>query len=154
MYGVDSRDPTADRRLLEFCMRIPSDVFLRSGQRKALYFNAFGSRVPSEILNERRRGLQAADWKALMANSYGAIVKELEKQKLNELAGRMINTQSLMQLADQLQHAHKNEYDSYLKLHLKLSRGLSAGLFIRTTTIRQTSAIAQTNPLNAARANF
>src|SRR5439155_11182972 len=61
-WGIDVRDPTADRRLIEFCLSVPTEQFFRGGVLRALGRDALADRVPPEVLNETRRGLQAADW--------------------------------------------------------------------------------------------
>ena len=61
-WGVDQRDPTADRRLIEFCLAAPMEQFLRDGVPRSLARRAFADRWPPELLAERRRGWQAADW--------------------------------------------------------------------------------------------
>lgn len=61
-WGVDLRDVTTDRRFVEFCLSIPPEMFLHGGERRALARAALADRLPAEIVNERRRGLQAPDW--------------------------------------------------------------------------------------------
>lgn len=61
-YGVDEREPTTDRRLVEFALGLPPELLLRQGQPRWIYHQAFADRVPAEIRAERRRGYQSADW--------------------------------------------------------------------------------------------
>ena len=59
---VDYRDPTADVRLLEFCFAVPMEQFLRDGMLRALARRALADRLPKQVLEETRSGLQVADW--------------------------------------------------------------------------------------------
>src|SRR5262249_5644455 len=59
-WGIDQRDPTADRGVVELCLGLPMDQFLDGRGPRALVRRAFADRVPQAVLGERRRGLQGA----------------------------------------------------------------------------------------------
>ena len=50
------RDPTADRRLVEYCLSVPTEQFNREGVLKALSKAALADRLPIEVLGEKRGG--------------------------------------------------------------------------------------------------
>ena len=81
-YGVDVRDPTCDVRLVEFCLSLPEDQFRRDGVPRRLLRRAMEGRLPSEILSNPNRGLQAADWAERMASC-----RESLAESLSEIAG-------------------------------------------------------------------
>ena len=60
-WGVEERDPTADRRLAEFCFSLPPDWFLKGGVSRRLARAALADRVPRSVI-EGPRGYQFADW--------------------------------------------------------------------------------------------
>ena len=60
-FGLDLRDPTADRRLIEFCMGIPENQYICDGQNRLLIRRAMKDLLPAEVLWSRRKGLQSAD---------------------------------------------------------------------------------------------
>ena len=60
--GVDERDPTADRRLLDFSFALPPEQLLYHGTWRPLARKALRGILPDEILNSRLRGYQGADW--------------------------------------------------------------------------------------------
>ena len=60
--GIDWRDATADRRLVEFCLAVPSAEFLRGGVPRSLARRALAGRVPDFVLAEPRKAVQAPDW--------------------------------------------------------------------------------------------
>ena len=61
--GIDQRDPTSDRRLVEFCLSIPPEWLVsRPVEPSPVYLSAFGDRIPEPVLYNRRRGYQGADW--------------------------------------------------------------------------------------------
>lgn len=59
--GVAVVDPTADLRLVEFCLRTPDHLFRRGGEDRLLLRRALAGHLPPEVLGAARRGLQAAD---------------------------------------------------------------------------------------------
>ncbi len=61
-WGVDQRDPTADRRLVEFCLNVPPEQNLVNGETKALARRAFAGRLPQDVIASRGKGYQAVDW--------------------------------------------------------------------------------------------
>lgn len=61
-WGVDERDPTSDRRLIEFCLSLPADMLLKDGVRRPLARAALADRLPAEVLDGHTRGYQSADW--------------------------------------------------------------------------------------------
>ena len=61
-WGIDQRDPTGDRRVIEFCLAIPPDQCLVNGVVRSLARDAFADRLPAAVVAETRRGWQAADW--------------------------------------------------------------------------------------------
>ncbi len=59
--GLDVRDPTADRRLIELCLSLPADCLTGAEQPRPAYAAAFGDRLPLDKVGAKR-GFQAADW--------------------------------------------------------------------------------------------
>ena len=62
LTGVEERDPTADRELMEFALSLPPDAHLRNGRIKPLVRDALADRVPAAVLANRLRGASGADW--------------------------------------------------------------------------------------------
>lgn len=60
-YGLEARDPTSDKRLVEFCLGLPEDQYVRGGQSRRLVRRVMAGRMPAEVLMNQRRGRQAAD---------------------------------------------------------------------------------------------
>ena len=53
------RYPYLDRDLLDFLLRVPANVLVRPGRRRAMMRTALRSIVPSEILERRRKGARS-----------------------------------------------------------------------------------------------
>jgi asparagine synthase (glutamine-hydrolysing) len=61
-HGIDERDATADRRLVEFALRLPPEHLLDHGTFKPLARAILVDRVPKSVLDAPLRGYQGADW--------------------------------------------------------------------------------------------
>lgn len=60
-HSVTRLDPTANQSLLEFLLRVPDDQYYRHGEKSLLFKRAFKTRMPSQVVFARERGLQSAD---------------------------------------------------------------------------------------------
>ncbi|HEX8480552.1 MAG TPA: asparagine synthase-related protein [Allosphingosinicella sp.] len=61
-WGVEERDPTNDRRLVEFCFSLPPEALLSDGVRRPALREALDRRIPPAVLDQRLRGYQMPDW--------------------------------------------------------------------------------------------
>jgi asparagine synthase (glutamine-hydrolysing) len=68
-WGIEERDPTADRQLVEFCFSLPPEALLCQGVDRPVLRAALGSRVAEDVLAEPNRGYQSADWYRLISPS-------------------------------------------------------------------------------------
>jgi asparagine synthase (glutamine-hydrolysing) len=60
-FGIDVRDPTADVRLLEFCLSIPDAVYRDAEHDRLLVRRAMEGLLPPAVQWNRHRGRQGAD---------------------------------------------------------------------------------------------
>ena len=61
--GITKRDPTRDKRLIEFCMSLPPEAYVKNGEERSLIRNAMQDILPDKIrLNYTHKGRQSADW--------------------------------------------------------------------------------------------
>ncbi|MGA9581479.1 MAG: asparagine synthase-related protein [Allosphingosinicella sp.] len=130
-WGIDVRDPTADRRLIEFCLTVPSDQYLRRGVRRALARTAFADRLPAKIVNERRKGYQAADWHEGLAAARDELGSELGRIGACREAEGTVDHAKMRGLAETMPDGGWHKPATTEKYRLSLLRGVSAGHFIR-----------------------
>ncbi|HOO34350.1 MAG TPA: asparagine synthase-related protein [Thermotogota bacterium] len=74
-YGVLITDPTDDVEILEFCLNLPENQFVRDGVERRLIKRAMKGYIPDKILNAKVRGRQAADW-VQRIKPYWPVIKE------------------------------------------------------------------------------
>jgi asparagine synthase (glutamine-hydrolysing) len=130
-WGIDVRDPTADRRLIEFCLTVPADQYLRHGIRRALARTAFADRLPPKVVNETLKGYQAPDWHEGLVAGRGELDEEIGRIAACGEAADTLDHAAMRRLAEAMPSGGWHEGDTTQKYRLALLRGVSAGHFIR-----------------------
>jgi len=127
-FGIETWDPTADRRVIEYCFAIPGSQYLRGGTDRWLVRRAMRGRVPDRVLDRRTRGLQSADWTEWLPGLRGQMRGSLERMERSETARRALDLERLRRLLEcwpePLRAEHEADY-----LH-RLLRGITVGSFI------------------------
>jgi asparagine synthase (glutamine-hydrolysing) len=128
-WGIDRRDPTSDRRLVEFCLAVPTEQYLRNGVPSSLLRRAMRSRLPAVVLDEHRKGLQFADW-------HEAITRESILMEIDPLSacGPVADRLDIPRLRATVNDWPKEGWERPENIHqyrTVLLRSLSAGHFVR-----------------------
>jgi len=127
---VQVRDPTADVRLVEFCLSLPEDQYLRDGVSRRLIRRAMADRLPVEVLHNRQRGLQAADWLESLSTARPRIAEEFDKLERSALASHAIDLARMHRLVDQMERVRSSQYRTFSDYRGVLQLGLTVGRFI------------------------
>jgi asparagine synthase (glutamine-hydrolysing) len=133
-WGIDTRDPTADRRLLELCLSIPTEQYLRGGTTRALARRAFRERLPQVVVGETRKGYQAADWHEGLRADWSGAVREAQRIAEVPAAAAVLDTAKMTRLLEARPRGRWNGREQTVSYRLALLRGLSAGHFLRKAT--------------------
>lgn len=71
--GVLLRDPTCDKRILEFCIRLPIDQYCKDGIERRLVRVYMKDLVPPHVIEGQGQGRQSADIQYRMTNNWKQI---------------------------------------------------------------------------------
>lgn len=81
-HSLWKRDPTNDIRVVQFCLSLPEEQYVKNGFDRALIRRATKSILPDEIrLNQTTRGVQAADWMHRIKPCWDSIIEEVNELK-------------------------------------------------------------------------
>jgi asparagine synthase (glutamine-hydrolysing) len=127
-FGLEVRDPTADRRVIEFCLRVPEAQFRLHGQDRLLLRRAMAGRMPPEVLQTTLRGRQAADLGHRVLAARPSLEQPLEALALNPLAAHCLDLHHMADILDRLSPG--NAQAAYDDCGCILLRGLNIGLFL------------------------
>ncbi|WCM28756.1 asparagine synthase-related protein [Sphingomonas sp. QA11] len=131
IHGIPSRDPTAYRPLVELCIGIPDDQYLRGGRNRWLARRMLRGRIPDMVLNETRRGRQAADWSVRIARDRDALIDELAALAKNPAMARRLDLPKLRTALENWTPDSAGNRDSINLIQHALPRAITAARFIR-----------------------
>ncbi|MGY4396627.1 asparagine synthase (glutamine-hydrolyzing) [Sphingomonas sp. UYAg733] len=132
LFGIDVRDPTGDRRVMDLAFTIPEERWMPDGVPRGLIRRAMAGLVPEVILGERRKGLQAADWQNSFDEALPDLKAELCQLRDSPLASRALDLDRMARLLGEWPGIGSADYDGVGRVYLlAVSRGITAGRFIR-----------------------
>ena len=130
-YGIDQRDPTSDRRLIEFSLSVPMNQLVRDGSARFLARRALSDRLPEAVLAETRRGYQAADWHERLTAERDELAAEIDRLATNAVSSKLLDVARLRKLIDQWPEDGWETEDAIDAYRTALLRGISMGHFLR-----------------------
>ena len=131
MLGVDMRSPTADVRLAEFCLALPDNQFWRDGIGRSLVRRAMVGRLPTSVLENQQRGMQAADWLERLIAARSVVAETLMQLEQSVTAQRVLDLQRMRDLLEKLPGEANLAWQDSLEFQHVLQRGLMIGSFLK-----------------------
>jgi len=127
-WGIEERDPTNDRRLVEFCFSLPPEALLEGGVRRPALRRALSGRVPAELLDQRLRGQQMPDW---FEQITGEDVQAFARAEAGTgLAGSVIDLEAVNEVARSWPTSGWGERPIIYLYRMHLLRTLAAASFV------------------------
>lgn len=131
LRGIDMRDPTGDLRLVEFCLSVPDNQFLRNGRPRWLLQRMMSGVLPAEIMAARTKGYQASDWFEGLSADRERLRESLEQLKAHRRVGDLLDLAGLEALMDEWPDEGWGSKSVVRNYRLKLLRGMAVGAFVR-----------------------
>ncbi len=91
LHGVTRSDPFADRRLIDFTLSLPPDLFRRGGVSRRFARRVFADRLPHEVVTNRRRGLQDTEWHWRLSSQRMRLEEGVERLARSNLASELLD---------------------------------------------------------------
>ena len=129
-WQLDFRDPTYDRRVVEFCLTVPIEEFVRDGQLRSLSRRAMVGRLPASTLQCTKRGSQSADWYLDLGAVRGRMSEEVARLRNSPLASRMLDLVRMQWLIEHWPTGGFDNHEVKRSYHIALTRGFSVGRFL------------------------
>ena len=119
-HGLIKRDPTRDKRVIEFCMSLPEEQLVQKGIDRSIIRRALKDILPDKIrLNNTVRGAQSADWIQRMKTEWPSIRDEFVETLEDSRIKKYIDTDVARSLLADIQEVPNDE--SYAKVQMVLS---------------------------------
>ncbi|WP_139906047.1 asparagine synthase-related protein [Clostridium thermarum] len=97
--GLIKRDPTRDKRVIEFCLSLPPSQFVSGGRERILIRRAMEGILPDKIrLNYRVRGKQSADWIQRMESEWVSTSAEITEMLQDDSIKKYLDVDKLDKL--------------------------------------------------------
>ena len=130
-WGLSVRDPTADKRVIDFCLSVPPEEYIRDGMPRALARRAFGDRLPPEVANAVVRGYQAPDWYEGLGNDLANVREEVAIIGRCAEASNVMDVAWLQEAIDSWPTEGWERDDIVMRYRTGVLHGLSVGHFMR-----------------------
>lgn len=133
-WKIDQRDPTGDRRLVEYMLAAPMADYVAGGRFRSLPRRVLADRLPPAVLGEPGKGRQGADWHLGLTAARAELREELDRLRASGVADSLLDLDRLDALERNWPSsgwASQKVQDDY---RLALLRGISVGHFLRKTS--------------------
>ena len=127
-FGLEIRDPTSDKRLIEFCLGIPQDQYTRQGKQRLLIRRAMKGLMSEKVLWSDRKGKQAADIIYRVRASHREIANALNRLQGSPLAQEWLDLSYMNQVFETCQQQLSPKITNEVGVML---RGVMIGLFLQ-----------------------
>lgn len=128
-YGMEIRDPTRGKELMEFCIGVPDRIYQNMGQDRYLMRKTMQGLLPDEVRLNKKRGLQAADKIYRVRAEAAEISAELNSLKKSDLANRFLDISKMEAVFERALHESNKKVNNMIGY--VLLRGMDTGLFLK-----------------------
>lgn len=130
-YGLELRDPLGDLRLVEFCLALPPEQYVRGKVSRYLARRVLADRLPDVVVNETRIGRQAPEWFDWLSRRRDWLAAELDRIDQSSMGQELIDVPRLRGLLADWPADADAAGPHHLALMNSLGRGVVVGRFIR-----------------------
>lgn len=128
--GLEKRDPLGDRRMVEFCLAIPAELWQRDGVPRSFARQVLADRLPPVVTENRARGRQTAQWFHRLTLLRDDMVAEIERLEASPLASRVLDIPRLRAIARDWPADAREAAGRAGELEGGFGRGLQLGQFL------------------------
>jgi asparagine synthase (glutamine-hydrolysing) len=127
-YSLEVRDPTIDKRLMEFCLAIPDEQYRLNGQERSLIRRAMMGMLPDEVRLNTLKGLQAADLGYRLRATLPEVQAVMAELEQSALAREVLDLKKMNRVLRELQK--QVNLKTTVQCGTILTRGMMAGMFL------------------------
>ena len=117
-HGLQITDPTMDRNLIEYCLKMPFEVYHDEMNSRKLVSQGLREFLPKEIIENSVRSIQASDIQYRLHEERGNFVEKLEFLNNNKLVTFVLETEKLLKDWDSMDFSkiRRKEINHLLRL--------------------------------------
>jgi len=111
-YGVAMRDPTMDKRVIEFCLSVPETQYIRGDRDRFLIRRAMAGLLPDKVrLNNTVRGQQSADWTQRLQACWAEVAGDIRNIGEREVERQYLDIPKIKDQFEKLNHSNGDAAD-------------------------------------------
>lgn len=138
LYEVSVRDPATYRPLVDFCLGLPTSMFLRDGETRWLARQLGRGLMPEAQRTMTGHGQHNSDWHKRLTPRIEDMRREVAAIRSDPILGAMIDTDLLAQNLDTWPAAQSVADEVFYPHAFRLPRAIAMGRYIRFMTNRNT----------------
>jgi asparagine synthase (glutamine-hydrolysing) len=131
LYGIALRDPTAYRPFVEFCLGLPTKMFLRDGEIRWLAKEMAKGILPDAQRTNPLSGWWDADWMIRIGRRRADWLAELDRLVIDERLGPMFDVPRIRSALEDWPERTETDPQKFLTLQLALPAALLTARFIK-----------------------
>lgn len=129
--GMDTRDPTADKRIFEYCFSLPIEQYAAGAQSRSLARRSMKDRLPRTTLERTIRGQQGADWYLTVEEALPSYREELPKIEQSPAARQFLDLERIKTLLATWPDKDHDGQEVTSSWNYSLTRAISTGYLFR-----------------------
>ena len=129
-WGVTITDPMADRRLVEFTLRLPGHHWLEQGRTRAVARRVLRGRVAPDVIDPRGRGMQGSGWRRAAEACLPQLRGEVDRLARTPW-GELLDTRRVAAMLDGWPESGWSDHEQLFLYRATLLRAISLGHFAR-----------------------
>ena len=130
LYGVAQRDPMAYRPFAEFCMGLPTRMFMRDGEMRWMAKQMARGIMPEQQRANSLNGRWDADWHLRIGRRRAEFRKEFERIAQHPTLASMIDTERMIAALDGFPEQTSTDPQVWLQTELGVPRALLTARFV------------------------
>jgi len=138
MYGIPLRDPTAYRPFVEYCLGLPTKMFMRDGQLRWLARQMAKGIMPEEQRLTSLEGWWDADWHIRIGRRRHEFLAEIDRLEKDERIGPMMDIPRLRAALENWPEQTEIDYQKFFGPQLAVPAALVISRFINYVEGRNT----------------
>lgn len=131
--GIEVRSPLLDIRLMEYCLAVPHNQYLRNGITRRLTRQIVADRLPDVVIHNNRIGMQNPEWFSRVTLLRQKMIADVERFKRSPLAFHLLDLPRLRMLLEQWPKDAAAAQQLEHSYHLLLPGTIHIGCFLLWT---------------------
>ncbi|WP_170272132.1 asparagine synthase-related protein [Clostridium tarantellae] len=121
-YGIISRDPTRDKRVIEFCYSLPTTQMVKGNEQRSLIRRSMEGVLPDKVRLNEKWGLQSSDWIQRLHPSWSEIQEDINEFLENKAMGEFFYMDKIKEILKDIgQIPNENHWENLRNLLICLN---------------------------------